>query len=295
MIAKVLVISKRSALERVRRHKKLGGASAGPLKAEAAEHGKTLDLVRSVLKNRGVSVEYARRRMPQTRKAPYAGYDLVITVGGDGTLLYASHRILDVPVLGVLSSRKGSIGVLCGTDDAGFEHVLDNILAGKAKLTVLQRLEVSIDGKPLDVPVLNEALFANEFPAATARYELKYGKRSERQKSSGVWISTATGSTAAILAAGGKPLPIESRRFAFKVREPFFSNKGKHITGGVLKAEAKLTIKSHTIRGALFIDGQPPAYKVGYNGEISIGLSEHPLRIYGYNEKRRREIIEANS
>ncbi len=296
MVSKVLVISKRSALERVRgKKKKLVGDTAESLRAEAGEHKQTARLVRSALNKRGISVEYARRRIPQNRTTPYTGYDLVITVGGDGTLLYASHRILDIPVLGVLSSRKGSIGVLCGADEDSFEGMLDKILEGGLKATELQRLKAQINGYPVPTPVLNEVLFANEFPAATARYELKRGKRSEFQKSSGVWVSTAAGSTAAILAAGGKTLPIGSRKFAFKVREPFFSEGGRHITGGVLGPEETLVINSTTIRGAVYVDGQPPAYRVGYNGEVSIGLSGHPLKIYGYNEKRRREIIEANS
>lgn len=81
---------------------------------------------------------------------------------------------------------------------------------------------------------LNDVLFCNSHPAASSRYVLsvlhkshEYPERwvqvcSESHISSGVWVATAAGSTAAISSYGLQRLPLESGRFLLAVREPYF-------------------------------------------------------------------------
>ena len=64
-------------------------------------------------------------------------------------------------------------------------------------------------------------LFCHDCPASTTRYLLTFDGRTEDQISSGIWISTAAGSTSVIRSAGGKEMPPRSRRLQFAVREPF--------------------------------------------------------------------------
>ena len=82
-------------------------------------------------------------------------------------------------------------------------------------------MQVEIDGVPVYSRVLNDVLFSHPIPAATTRYAIRRDGRAEEQRSSGVWIATAAGSTAAIHSAGGKILPITSQRLQFVVREPY--------------------------------------------------------------------------
>ena len=56
-------------------------------------------------------------------------------------------------------------------------------------------------------------------PAETTRYELQFNKKVEEHKSSGLWLSTAIGSTAAISAAGGQELAFDSQLSQYIVRE----------------------------------------------------------------------------
>jgi NAD+ kinase len=53
------------------------------------------------------------------------------------------------------------------------------------------------------------------------RYRLSVDGREEAQRSSGLWIATAAGSTAGIRSAGGRRMPLTSRRIQFLVREPY--------------------------------------------------------------------------
>ena len=296
-LTKVLVIPKRSALERVLQQKKLprGAPVFKTLRATAREHTETLKLVRNVLARRGIETTLVKRTGLNNLKIPFHQYDLVITVGGDGTLLNVSHYLMDTPILGVTSSPLTSVGVLCGSNRADFEKVIDGIIEGSAKQVELQRIQVKIDGAPIPVPALNDVLFANQFPAATTRYKLTIKNKSEEQKSSGIWIATAAGSTAASMSAGGPVLPIRSSKLVFVVREPFFNKKKQRIIKGVLNPGEKFSILSTTIGAAVFIDGQPPSYPVGFNQTISICLHPHPIRIFGYNEAMRKAIISSKA
>ncbi len=296
-LSKVLVISKRSAIERVVGRRKLpsGDPVLRNMRDAASEHAETLGHVRKVLARHGIGADLIKRTGLARLKSPLSDYDLIIAVGGDGTLLNASHYIMNTPILGVLSSYKGSIGVLCGSNRSNFEEIIGGIIDDRVKPIKLQRLQAKINGSPIKTPALNDILFAHRFPASTARYIITFRKRSEGQKSSGVWISSAAGSTAAAMSAGGKVLPIRSKKILFMVREPFFEKKGRHIVRGVLNPGEKLVIKSTTISGTIFIDGQPPAYPVGFNQVITLNLHPHPIGIFGYNQSRRQAIIRAQS
>lgn len=295
-IKKVLVIPKRSALERVFQQKKLpqNAPVLKTLRTTAREHVDTLKQVRNVLARRGIEATLIKRTSLDL-DILFHDYDLVITVGGDGTLLNVSHYLSDTPILGVISSQTTSIGVLCGANRTDFDEKIEGIIEGGIEQVELQRIQVCINGLPIPIPALNDVLFANQFPAATTRYVLTYKNRSEEQKSSGIWIATAAGSTAASMSAGGPVLPIGSSKLAFVVREPFFNNKGRHITKGILKPGDKFGILSTTIGGVIFIDGQPPEFSVRFNQTISVSLHQHPIRIFGYDETRRKAIIASNS
>jgi NAD+ kinase len=80
----------------------------------------------------------------------------------------------------------------------------------------------------------------------------------EGQKSSGIWVSTATGSTAAINAAGGVTMPIDSRHLQYCVREIMRSGAPKYsLVGGVYDPDLlQLAIENRNENGMLALDGQ---------------------------------------
>ena len=79
-------------------------------------------------------------------------------------------------------------------------------------------MRVELNGESLHDRVLNEALFCHASPAATSRYILRVARADgaepdvladEEQKSSGLWVGPAAGSTAAQRSAGGSVLPLD--------------------------------------------------------------------------------------
>ena len=149
-------------------------------------------LARRIRKHLGERVDFqgsdlARRWTPITSNP-----DLVVVLGGDGAVLAASHRLgpRRVPVLGV---NFGSVGFLAGVSPQRAMQVLDQVLDGKGKCEdrAMMRAKVERNGKVLlDTHILNEDLVVDRRPVCTFRGD-------------GLIISTATGSTAYNLAAGG--------------------------------------------------------------------------------------------
>ncbi len=213
-------------------------------------------------------------------------YSLIITVGGDGTFLHASHFAQTKHfLLGVNSVPQMSHGAYCAATPKTFQKVLQNFLDHKSEIVLLQRLQVSIGPRKISTLALNDILFSNPSPAGTARYELKISKTpsatplTETQKSSGIWISTASGSTAAIRSAGGKILPKASPQFQFIVREPFLQGKHRFKTiAGILENKSALKIRSHMAKACVFIDGAHVKFHLKFGEELKVEMAKHPLK-----------------
>ena len=158
-------------------------------------------------------------------------FDLVITVGGDGTVLGASHQIgKSGALLGVNSAPGSSVGFFCAATKGTVRSTLEAAVAGKLRGVTLSRMRVEVNDRLLHNRVLNEALFCHACPAATSRYILRVGRPDgtfdeEEQKSSGVWIGPAAGSTGAQRSAGGSVLALTSKKIQFVVREPYHGGR----------------------------------------------------------------------
>ncbi len=217
-------------------------------------------------------------------------YDLVVTVGGDGTVLHASHAIGNTPVLAVNSSPSTSAGFFTAATAEDFCTVLDQVLAGEFEPVKLCRMEIRVGDEVVTRRALNDVLFCHDCPASTTRYVLTYDGESEDQISSGVWVATAAGSTAAIRAAGGKAMRPRSRRLQFVVREPFpprgaGMQKPPRLVGGFVSDGESFAIRSKTEAARLYVDGPHVVFPVDFGDIVTFSRSDEPLTLFGYNKK----------
>jgi NAD+ kinase len=246
---------------------------------EESEHPRnhpfpTLEKIREVLEKNRIS----HRIIPRSRLKNVREYDLLITVGGDGTFLDASHYISPRQLLlGVNSNPALSHGAFCIATRKNFERVFLALLETRKPLSALNRLEVRINRRRVPILALNDVLFANRSPAGTSRYLLKVRGRKEEQKSSGVWISTAAGSTAAIHSAGGRISPKHSKEMQFVVREPFMKGKRLRLIRGKIQPSQSIRFLSAMSRAAVFLDGAHIHYDVKYGDEVEIRSAREPV------------------
>ena len=104
---------------------------------------------------------------------------LVVTVGGDGTLLAASHHVGSIPILGVNSSPVHSVGFFCPAHIGNLAATLQGAIEGSLPSVLLSRMQVSVNERVCSRRVLNEALFCHANPAATSRYLVTFGGHTE--------------------------------------------------------------------------------------------------------------------
>lgn len=253
------------------------------LKSSHIRHKGAVAQVFDVLQRTGWDFEHVRRDEFTGPK----GSDLVISVGGDGTVLHASHQTIGVPVLGVNSDPDFSTGYFCGTTAASLEDTLKSFMEGDLPEFHLHRLRTEIDGKTVGPPALNDVLVANRNPAATCRYVLVAGPRAERQRSSGIWISTPAGSTAGIRSAGGVVLPLSGAMLQYIVREPVFARHQHYeLLRGIRALDEGIKVVSEMADGYVYIDG--PYEQAAFPLGASLRISAHePLVILGLEPARR--------
>jgi len=174
-------------------------------------HDKALAVVRDALdelvRDRGTAISYKARET--VSREDFVGRDLVIILGGDGTLTSIAHSIdSDTPVMGVNShpqddDEDGSYGFYMGSDTKHFAEDVRSALDGTGIVNVLPRLQAEIvttSGKTvLSDPALNDLIIANTHQYQPSIYKLErgadggHGNIDTVQRSSGCLFSTFLG------------------------------------------------------------------------------------------------------
>lgn len=290
---RVIIVAKRSAYRRyveeegdphARRLVRRGAPAVRNWLSAHDEHLRTVDAVSEALDKLG-----ARAIMLRGSHAAFDPGDaaLVVAVGGDGTLLAASHNVSRVPLLGVNSAPRFSVGFFCAARRSNIVKMLRGALDGSLQSMRLERMSVAVNGRVRSRRVLNEALFCHASPAATSRYLLTHRGRREEQRSSGFWVGPAAGSTAAQRSAGGRVLPLRSRRLQLVVREPYapFGRRYRLLRVLIEPAEA-VVAESMMTESCLFLDGPYQRINVELGDVTTVSLSDEPLTVLGLSGRR---------
>jgi NAD+ kinase len=290
---RVLVIYKKSTYQRWVSERKNPHAralldrkdrSVERVMAAHEDHMHTIDAARALLEKLGVDATI-RYRADADRAE---NFDLVITLGGDGTLLWASHLVGRQPMLAINTAPQDSIGYFCGGTKDTLEESLVGALEGKLPATELTRMQLELDGEVVSRRVLNDVLFCHECPAATTRYLIRYRDDEEDQRSSGIWVGPAAGSTAAQRSAGGQVLPATSSQMQFVVREPYMPNGTRYrLVRGLMEPDDALHVTSKIHGGRLYVDGPHLRRKVDLGSAIRLSRSPEPLTVLGFRAGKR--------
>jgi NAD+ kinase len=305
-----------------------------------------------------------------------ADVDLMVAVGGDGTVLSAAH-FLDhgtIPLLGINSDpnvshddrsvtkhmdERRSHGALCMCTAQDMDAQLAAVLSGGGQVQRRTRIRCKVKSTFSEtrlVPALNDLLLANPSPAAVSRFRMgwlqpskpvvsvtsdssggnvvatqpipcdTYGtvtrfggkaydvSRSINVWSSGMWVCTATGATAAMAAAGGKPMDGDSTDIQYLIREHMIeslpqvikpsstssenANEGNAassdrdeddndlllspdtINNRMVTDSEKLHVRWNSQRGRIFIDGSHLTHNLELGDEILIDNKAPPLHMF---------------
>lgn len=313
------------------------------LEQRYSAHKKCVTDLLSILQRHDVSVSCVNRA--ELDRQHLADIDLLIAVGGDGTVLSAAH-FLDhgtIALLGINSDpnitkedlkvqkqvdERRSHGALCMYTAMDMEDGISNVLYGGGHLASRARIRCKIKSTFSEtrlVPALNDLLISNPSPAGVSRYRMgwlaeaqtkggrndlitndssetksehfhQYGTmtrfggvsydviNSLNVWSSGMWISTATGSSAAMSAAGGKYMPKDSTGLQYLIREHMTNNCNEvlkpDINNRIFENDEKMHLRWNSRTGRIFIDGSHLSHNLELGDEILIDNEAPPLKLF---------------
>lgn len=128
--------------------------------------------------------------------------DLVITVGGDGTILHAARQVVPAgkPILGI---NGGTVGFLTAGERADLPRLMERLMKGQWRVEERMVLEVALsDGSWRDL-AFNDAVLSRESSHLMEAEVFCDGRLIDSYRADGLIFATPTGSTAYSLAAGG--------------------------------------------------------------------------------------------
>lgn len=125
--------------------------------------------------------------------------DVVLAIGGDGTILRAL-QLSDAKVLGI---NSGSLGFLAEVNAEEVDNYLEKTARGEYKIEERMRLKVTVDGQRL-FDCTNEAVVHTAQIAKIRHFEIRLDEEIvERVRADGMIVATPTGSTSYSMSAGG--------------------------------------------------------------------------------------------
>lgn len=198
--------------------------------------------------------------------------DLVIAIGGDGTLLRAVSLSLqyDVPVLGI---NMGTVGFMTEIEGENAIEELSFYLTQKIRSEVRSLLEVTlnVDNEPKTYRALNDIVIARGSSVSMIETITEIdGIHLATYRGDGIVVSTATGSTGYSLALGGPVIDPKSNDFYIKPIATHMSQFGGVIVNS--ESTSKITISSRK-DAQISIDGFIE-HKISDGDKISLKISD---------------------
>jgi len=219
--------------------------------------------------------------------------DLLISLGGDGTLLSVARGIgtQRVPILGV---NLGTLGFLTEVNVDELYELLEGVLAGEWQVVSRMRLEVLVTRGGREIGryhALNEAVVAKSALSRMIRLKVEAdGFPVTTYHADGLIVATPTGSTAYSLSAGGPILLPGTEVIALTPICPHALTQRPLVLPQTSQVEVK--VESHESEVSLTVDGEE-GLALEDGDCISIQKSSHPIDIIASPRRSRFDILRA--
>ena len=230
---------------------------------------------------------------PMSREDVAAQVELVIALGGDGTLLSVARVVgaRSVPILGV---NLGRLGFLAEVDPEELYPVLERALVGEAEMVRRMRLDVRLEREGeaiLQILALNEAVVTHgQLPRVIDVEAWVDGQHVTTYHADGLIVATATGSTAYSLSAGGPLLVPDLEAIMLTPICPHsLTQRPVVLPQG---AAIEIVPKVGTEEMALTVDGQAGMSILVEGDRVRVRQSDHPIEIVASPSRNRYEILQ---
>ena len=230
-------------------------------------------------------------RPGESREDLAAAVDLVVVLGGDGTLLSVSRASgsRPVPVLGV---NLGTLGFLTEIALDELFAVMERVLAGEVRTEARMRLDVRAfrGAEPLGrFLALNDAVISGATLARMIDLEVRMGGLAVTTvHADGLILATPTGSTAYSLSAGGPILLPEVAAMILTPICPHTLTQRPQVLPD--SSEVEIAVRSRGEGVQLTADGQE-GIALREGDRVQVRRSEHPLLLVCSPVRTRFEIL----
>lgn len=241
------------------------------------------DLIGKFLKEKGFEAPQVSIYDEELRKRVKNGdFDMMIAVGGDGTMLRAGHLCAQfgVPILGI---KLGRLGFLIQVESNEWREMLDRLFKGEAWLE--DRMMISAEhvraGETLARwQALNEVVVGRGLTLRPVRLTASVdGRILTTFVCDGLIAATATGSTAYALAAGGPILPPDLRNILLVPIAPHLS-----MDRAVVLAEgSSVSVIVKSDNTVVSVDGQPSS-PLEENDHVDVKVGEFTVQFVRFGD-----------
>lgn len=204
--------------------------------------------------------------------------DMVITFGGDGTLLNVARALIgsklgtNIPIMGV---NVGKLGFLAEFSTQSLDHSLSQVLRGEYRIVDRSTLHVSVDG--VEAFALNEVLLTQAGGAHLLELRAFVNEHHMADyRADGVLVATPTGSTAYSLAAGGPIVVPSADVFCITPISPHTLTLRPLIIPD--SSEVRFLVLADHAEASVVADGAVVA-RIGSGTTVSIRKGIHPLKL----------------
>ncbi len=214
------------------------------------------------------------------------GTDLLICIGGDGTVLRGSRAVIPHPTL-ILGVDMGRLAFLTEVTPAGLDEHLPDLLAGRFRVEQRTMLDIefrgfSNGGPPETAHALNDVILGRTSLGRPVYINVKVdGDLVGVIRADAMVVSTATGSTGYSLSAGGPILAPHSRSLVVTPVAPHLAAAAPLVLPRDAVVELSPASDSHI---AASVDGQGQ-FDVAVGDVIVVRRSRHIARMVRFGDK----------
>lgn len=220
----------------------------------------------------------------------FSDKNVIVVIGQDGLVANIAKYSKGIPIIAINPDKKRYDGVLLPFDSTDFIVAVEQVAGSKFDSKTVRFAEAKLnDGQRL---LAFNDLFIGAASHVSARYKISFNNKTEEHSSSGLIVSTPSGSTgwlssifnmaygvAGMFEKNLKPKrpKLKDNELLFAVREPFQSIRSQtSISSGIINESRLLTIESYMpAGGVIFSDGiESDFLKFNSGSVVTVGIAE---------------------
>lgn len=213
--------------------------------------------------------------------------DVMVTVGGDGTILHSAQDALkyDKPLMGINAGRLGYLAQLEENELDG----LSRLMTGEFSIVERMLLEIQVDGMASAL-ALNDVVLSRGLSRLVDLYVSEDGVPLGNYRADGLILATPTGSTAYSMSAGG---PIVDPALDGIILTPICPHS-LYARSVIFRPDAVIGVKTRRINNddnvIVCVDGVE-TFVLNEQNALRVGRAEKRLKFISFSDKKFGNII----